>query len=303
MNGPTPRKLTFNRLLAVENVEPERVQLLRHQDSRSTSLTSPYALWVNEDPGFDLYQRIQHRQIFRLAEGSLVASFVATPQGETLFVGLHEVHGIGIVEPGTKDPVGGHPVEGLYLYDLRPDPRLSWYAGKVVVDWGTGYRSWVQRAHKQDKPILEVRREFREQSFPGFSKFETRLSEVIRLPAGWRQVLRANKGVYMLTCPKTKEQYVGSATGEGGFQKRWEQHALKGGDAVKFRSRDPADYRVVILEVAGTTEKTHDIQLAEQRWIAKLQSVAMGLNGNPGVSLNSVDDSIGGSARLADLPK
>ena len=276
------KRLTFNRLLAVEDIIPEQVQLVRHQDTRSTSLTSPYALWVNGDPGFDTYQRIQHRQVFRLTEGSLIASFVATPQGETLFVGLYGVHGIGAVEPGTKDPVGGHPVDGLHLYDLRRDPRLAWYAGKVVVAWGTGYRSWVQRAHKQDKEILEVRERFREETFPGFAEFKTRLSEVAKLPAGWRQVLRANKGVYLLTCPKTKEQYVGSATGEGGFQERWEQHALKGGDAVKFRSRDPADYRVVILEVAGTTEKTHDVQLAEQRWIAKLQSVAMGLNGNPG---------------------
>lgn len=280
--GTTGARLTFNRLLAVETIEPERVQLVRHQDTRSTSLTSPYALWANEDPEFDFYQRIQKRQVFRPTEGSLLASFVATPQGETLFVGMYGVHGIGTVEPGTRDPVLGHPVDGLHLYDLRRDPRLSLYAGKVVVEWGTGYRSWVQRAHKQDKPILEVRKEFQEQIFPGFAKFETRLSEVAKLPSGWRQVLRASKGIYMLTCPKTKEQYVGSATGEGGFQERWEQHALKGGDAVKFKSRDPADYRVVILEVAGTTEKTHDIQVAEQRWIAKLQSVAMGLNGNPG---------------------
>ena len=291
MAEPTEARLTFNRLLAVENIEPERVQLVRHQDARSTSLTSPYALWVNQDPGFDLYQCIQHRQVFRLTEGSLVASFVVTPQGETLFVGLYGVHGIGTVKAGTKDPVGSHPVDGLHLYDLRRESRLSWYAGKVVVDWGTGYRSWVQRAHKRNKPILEVRKEFREQTFPGFARFETRLSEVAKLPAGWRQVLRASKGVYMLTCPKTKEQYVGSATGEGGFQERWEQHATKGGDAVKLKSRDPADYHVVILEVAGTTEKTHDIQLAEQRWIAKLQSIAMGLNGNPG----GIPAALGGS--------
>ena len=275
-------RLTFNRFLDIEGISPDRVQLVRHQDTRSDALTSPYALWVNRDPGFDLYQSIQHRQVFRLDEGSLIASFVVTPAAETLFIGLYGVHGIGVAAPGTPDPVAGHDIGGLHLYDLRPDPRLSDYRGKVVIDWGTGFRSWVQRAHKQDKAVLEVRREFREQRFPGFLEFETTLSEVARLPLGWRAILSSSKGVYLITCPRTREQYVGSATGDGGFQARWEQHAAKGGDAVRFRSREPADYRVTILEVAGSTASTHDVQVVEQRWIRKLQSVAMGLNGNPG---------------------
>ena len=275
-------RLTFNRLLDVEGISPEQVQLVRHQDARAGDTTSPYDLWVDKNPGFELYQSIQSRQVFRIDEGSLIASFVVTPAAETLFVGLYEVHGLGTAAPGTRDPVGGHDVTGLYLYDLRRDPRLAFYIGKVVIEWGAGYRSWVQRAHKQDKEFVEVRREFREEQFPGFVAFETTLSEVARVPRGWRAILSTARGVYLLTCPRTREQYVGSATGDGGFQARWEEHAAKGGDAVKFRSREPSDYFVSILEVAGSTATTHDIQLAEQRWILKLRSVAMGLNGNPG---------------------
>ena len=35
-----------------------------------------------------------------------------------------------------------------------------------------------------------VRKEFREQTFPGFARFDTKLSEIAKLTAGWRQVLR-----------------------------------------------------------------------------------------------------------------
>jgi hypothetical protein len=280
---PEQVRLRFSSMLALEGIKPEQVQLVRHHDARATSLTTPYALWVNDDPGFNLYQSIQHRRVFREAEGSLLAVFVVTPPptSQTLFVGLWGVHGIGTTEPGTIDPVRGHEVQPMHLYDLRPDPRLAWYAGKVVVDWGAGYRSWVQRAHKQDKVVLEVRPKFQEPDFPGWDGFAATLSEIAKLPAGWQQVLRANQGVYLLSNVGTHEQYVGSATGEGGFLARWEQHALKGGDAVKFKAA-PGEYRVVVLEVCGTNMTQHDVQVAEQRWIRKLQSVEMGLNGNPG---------------------
>ena len=95
-----------------------------------------------------------------------------------------------------------------------------------------------------------------------------------------------SQGVYLLSDVATHEQYVGSATGEGGFLARWEQHALKGGDVVKFKIAS-GEYRVVVLEVCGTNMTQHDVQLAEQRWIRKLQSVEMGLNGDPGGGLLS----------------
>jgi hypothetical protein len=284
-------KLGFNQLLALEEISPEWVQLVRHQDTRANALTSPYALWADDDPGFEVYQSIQRREVFRHGVNRLIASFVVTPAAETLFIGLYSVDALGTAAPGTLDPVHGHDVGGYHYYHMRLEVALAGYIGKVVIEWGSGYRSWVQRAHKQDKEILEIRRQFQEPAFPGFMQFHARLSEVTKLPTGWRQVLGATRGVYLLTCPKTHEQYVGSATGEGGFQARWEEHALKGGDAVKFRSRDPADYRVVILEVAGSNETQHDIQLAEQRWIWKLESAAMGLNGNPGrLSLGQEED-------------
>jgi len=79
----------------------------------------------------------------------------------------------------------------------------------------------------------------------------------------------------------TKEQYVGSATGENGFWQRWEEYVQTGhGGDVALRRRDPSDYHVSILEVAGTASTVDDIVNMEQRWKLKLQSREMGLNRN-----------------------
>lgn len=53
------------------------------------------------------------------------------------------------------------------LHTRAPAERLSDYAGHLIIDWGRGFRSWVQRADRQDKPVLEIRKEVREQPFPG----------------------------------------------------------------------------------------------------------------------------------------
>jgi hypothetical protein len=94
-------------------------------------------------------------------------------------------------------------------------------------------------------------------------------------------VLKLACGIYLLTCPKTKEQYVGKATGENGFYQRWLEYFHTGhGGNVALRSRDPSDYQVSILEVAGTSATEYEIATMETRWKLKLQSREMGLNRN-----------------------
>ena len=52
------------------------------------------------------------------------------------------------------------------------------------------------------------------------------------------------------------------------------------GGNVALKSRDPADYQVSILEVAGTAATTDDVIKMEVQWKSKLQSREMGLNRN-----------------------
>jgi hypothetical protein len=62
---------------------------------------------------------------------------------------------------------------------------------------------------------------------------------------------------------------------------RWLDYFRTGhGGNVALKSRDPSDYQVTILEVAGTAASEADIGKMETRWKEKLQSRAMGLNRN-----------------------
>jgi hypothetical protein len=149
----------------------------------------------------------------------------------------------------------------------------------LFISWGIAAHAWIQRPDNNgnDKVVTEVLRQFKEPEFPAS------LSEIERetLPKSWIEILRTSRGIYLLTCPKTKEQYVGMANGEAGFWGRWQCHAQNGyGDAVKLKSRQPSDYQASILEVAGSAAGEDDIRKMEERWKRKLQSREMGLNAN-----------------------
>ena len=269
--------LTFDHILSTVNVDTLAVHLVRHKDGRQGTRKSIYALWRDDRDAFELYQSIQGRPIFRV--GNLVASFVATPQNETLFAGFYKVNGQKSAPVRLIDPVSNEDASGKFLYDLVRDDRLSKHVGKLTIDWGKGLRSWAQRGGRSQKPVLSIKQTVEDERFPGYLLFLDNLSGIQNIPASWRERLSEVKGVYVLTCPRTHELYVGSATGGGGFYERWCQHAVKGGDAVRFRSREPADYQVSILEVAGSAASDRDIIHAEQLWMKKLQAREMGLNG------------------------
>ena len=166
-------------------------------------------------------------------------------------------------------------------YDLEPDAALAELRGRLWVEWGPGKRAWIQRADRGDKPIVELTRAFEEPAFPGFSSLVLQLSEVDALPSAWSEALRSTRGVYLLTCPKTREQYVGAALGSDGFLGRWRSYAATGhGGNVGLRSRDPSDYQVCILETVGSGASDEEILALEVLWKRKLQSREMGLNRN-----------------------
>jgi hypothetical protein len=106
------------------------------------------------------------------------------------------------------------------------------------------------------------------------------LSELSAIPNAWIEALRSAKGVYLLTCPKTKEQYVGKASGSDGFWGRWQDYISNShGGNILLKSRDPSDYQISILETVGSANET-DLDQLEARWKQKLQSREMGLNAN-----------------------
>jgi hypothetical protein len=199
-----------------------------------------------------------------------------------MFVGLYEISRIGPMPEGMMCPLrrAPHP-PGYDLYSYRQLAGLSGYAGRLFIEWGDSARSWVQRADNQDKAIVELTRVFQEEAFPGFTRLIRPLSEIETMPASWKEALRASRGVYLLACPRTREHYVGSACGEDGFLGRWRSYVATGhGGNVGLRDRDPSDYVVSVLEVAGSSATADEIIALETHWKIKLQSRDIGLNRN-----------------------
>lgn len=272
--------LTFNSLLEAAKIDPQHVRLLRHTPDRYFGRTL-YALWRDGNPDFLTYQSIQHTKSRERLNSPYWASFIVTPAKSVMFVGLFEVTRIGSWPEGATDPVTRDNISGFDRYEQSPVEALAPYIGRVFIDWGGSAITWAQRANNQPKPIVEITRVFQEEAFPGYSSFISNLSAVETLPSGWLAALKAARGAYLLTCPKTKEQYVGSATGEDGFIGRWLHYARDGhGGNIGLKSRDPSDYQVSILEVSGSGQSFEEIIACEQLWKSKLQSREMGLNRN-----------------------
>lgn len=240
-------------------------------------------LWRDNRSRFEAYQATQGFGDAPDLKAPIWASFVGTPGRETLFVGLYSASLVGPLPEDRSHPMhGGIEAAGsCNFYHLEPRPELVDYVGRLWIDWGKGYRAWIQRGDRIPKPILELTRTFGEPEFPGFSSLILNLSEIDTIPASWSAALSSTRGIYLLTCPKTREQYVGMASGADGFLGRWREYFASGhGGNVALRSRDPSDYRVSILETVGSGATTADLLILEGRWKGKLLSRELGLNRN-----------------------
>jgi hypothetical protein len=186
--------LMFNDLLALEGVDSTAVRLVRNQDSR-LGPGRLYEAWRNHRQAFEDYLSVQSKDRFPV--GGLLAEFVVTEAQKTVFVGLYRVDGVGRCPSGGTDALLGHDISGNFLYDLTLVEELAGYRDRVVIDWGAGTRSWVQRAANQPKSVIEIAEQY-EPRFPGFPEFVRPVSDIPTLPNGWQQVLRSVKGVYLL---------------------------------------------------------------------------------------------------------
>ena len=275
--------IMFNSLLENAGIELNNVRLLRHKDQRAEKGRTPYELWRDDRPKFELYQSHQEFENHSRLNSKYWASFVGVPGGRTLFVGLYSVKHVGPLKKSVPMPhkEGVDKAGSCDDYILTPDSRFTEFDGKLFIEWGEGTRTWIQRADLQDKPIIELLAERSKPKFPGYLNLVEPLSAIDGFPTDWIETLKNAKGVYLLTCPKTKEQYVGKADGMDGFWGRWQEYSKNGhGGNVGLKSRHPSDYQVSILEVAGTRATPEDINDMENQWKNKLRSREMGLNKN-----------------------
>lgn len=267
----------------------ERVKLARHRDRR-------YDMNVVLASGFfDVYQSWQSRRVFD--ECDTVAAFIGEEARTARLIGVYRV--------GARAPKGsarmprGFPfpsmrIDHCYVYGLQRDRRFEDLAGRVVIDWGASARSWVQRMHRvEEKEVVELRPTGFASAFPGFLECDLSLSELHQIVAApqahaeWLRALANVGGVYLIRDGVTGEQYVGSASGEGGLLARWRAYAANGHGGNKrlktLLSRTPERRNhlyLTILQILDRSTSAKEAVAREQLFKRKLGSRAHGLNAN-----------------------
>jgi hypothetical protein len=275
--------ITFNSILQNAGINIQEVRLIRHKDSSAKKGLTPYELWRENRSQFELYQSIQSIENRNKLNTAYWAVFIVDFEDNNMFAGLYSVKYTGLLKYDTPKPhsEGIDQAGTCDFYILELTNPLSDLIGRLFIDWGKGALAWIQYAHKNDKGVTEISKEYREPDFPGYLNLIMNLSKLGKIPTTWVMMLQNARGIYLLTCPKTKEQYVGSAYGINGFWGRWLNYLSDGhGDNVMLKSREASDYQVSILEVAGSSASNEDILKMECRWKEKLQSREMGLNKN-----------------------
>lgn len=275
--------IMLNTILREAGLDPKNVRLIRHKDKRAKKGRTPYELWRDDRPKFELYQSTQSFGNRKKLTAPYWAVFIVDNEENTMFAGVYSVNYLGVLENNIPMPhADGIEKAGTCdIYNLTLLNVLQDFIGRLFIDWGPGALAWIQYAERNEKPISEIRKSFTEPEFPGFMNFIEPLSRLRKLPASWIAILKNSRGIYLLTCPKTKEQYVGSASGIDGLWGRWQDYIQTGdGGNVALKNRDTSDYQVSILEVAGTSANIEKILEMEYLWKKKLQSKEMGLNRN-----------------------
>lgn len=265
--------IMFNDILRLEGLDPKTVRLVRHGDAR----VSLYEAWRKDPQLLEGYQTIQSRNVFKA--GDKLASFVVTPhpRRETLFVGLFLVLDVGRAAPGTTDPVLGHDVTGFYEYEITRSDELAEYVGRLTIDWGRAFRTWVQQATARPKPVLSITDQI-EPPFPGFDTFWCDIDSLDDMYLSWKEVLRHVKGVYLLVDEETGARYVGSATGDDSLWGRFREYAETGhGGNIELRRLGRRRYRASVLQIGSFDG---EILEAESAWKTKLMTRQFGLNAN-----------------------
>ena len=112
--------LMFNTILREAGIPLADVRLLRHKDQRATKGRTPYELWRDDRPQFEMYQSIQGFAGRKKLKVSYWASFVGTPSDDTLFVGIYSVKYRGLLEQDVPHMIrdGVLKAGSLDFYDL-----------------------------------------------------------------------------------------------------------------------------------------------------------------------------------------
>ena len=280
--------MTLTELLGPHGFLPnsKAVKIVRHKDSR-VDIES-----LHRDGWLETYQQYESKPVFDGCQ-----QVVATIGEEGLaarFIGVYDV-GVRRASANEKVPLGcPHPEweTSGYFYPLIKRVGFEDLAERVVIGWGKGALAWCQRY--SDREVIEVRRRGRAlPPFRDYLRVDLTFHDLRQLVTNagahrdWHVGLSAVGAIYLIVDTLTGQQYVGSATGEGGVWRRWCGYA-KGGHGNNVRLKGlcvdthsyPAAFRFSILETFSRSLSRDEALSLERFFKRKLGTRAFGLNAN-----------------------
>ena len=277
--------IMFNTILREAGLPLADVRLIRHKDKRARKGRTPYELWRDNRPQFELYQSTQSIRNRQKFTAPYWAVFIVNLNDETMFAGLYAVRYQGLLEQDTPRPhMEGIDKAGscdVYDADIAGQAKRSHWeaiyrlgAGRLV----HGYNMLTETI----SPSLNCGWHLGNPSFPGFLNFIEPLSKLDKIPKSWIVALTVfSRNLFADMPQRQRSSMLARRDGETGFWGRWQDYVQTGhGGNMGLKSRDPSDYQVSILEVAGTSATDRRYTEMEDLWQAKLQSREMGLNRN-----------------------
>lgn len=268
------------------SADVQRVKLVRHRDARYDIDHLRAVGW------FDAYQGFQSRPIFDGCEQLLV--FIGEDANAARFIGVYDV---GERHPGSAQylPAGcphrNWSGDGRVYYELSKSTGYEDLEDRLLIDWGKGALAWHQWF--RDRPVLELRPRGRAlPPFRDYLRVNLRHRDLVTLAShpdahrDWVAGLKAVGAIYLIVNSDTGEQYVGSATGEGGLWQRWRDYAATGhGGNVRLeeaclKGRGAEAFTFSILETFSKTLTVAEALDLEAFFKQKLGTRAFGLNAN-----------------------
>ena len=266
--------------------DPRRVKLVRHKDSRFDLEALRSTGW------FDVYQKYQSKPVF---DGcSEIVVFLGEESFYSRFVGVYAVGTRTAAAEAPLPPGCPHPEWGRseHFYPLEKRRGLEDLEDRLVIDWGKGALAWHQWF--VDRAVVEIRPQGRAlPPFRDYLRVQLSFDELVLLAAqpdahrDWVAGLSAVGAIYLLVDGLSGEQYVGSATGNGGLWQRWCEYA-KTGHCHNVRLKElcdrgqghPAAFTFSILETFSRSLSREEARSLEAFFKTKLGSRAFGLNAN-----------------------
>lgn len=223
----------WNRNSDFDKVNESRIKLVRHyrSDVQPNSFIynkykgSVYKLYRTDYALFKEWQSEQSDSDMKNVDYLVV--FLAEEGCECRFIGVFRNNGL-------KRPT----CEGFSEYNLEEVEGFEGLKDKVVIDWGKGTRSWMQK-WQSTKNVRRIDQVNTGDDIPYFIRYEdvilsfSQLQKVVE-DKEWKSKLESLNCVYMILDKETGKQYVGVTYKDmkpgvkNGILGRWTEYAQTG---------------------------------------------------------------------------